>query len=136
AGQDDFRVIANGLGLVRQIVRINANAMSAHQARAEWQEVPLGSCRFEYRLSIDAQTIEYKGKFVNECDIDVALGIFDDLGSLSHPDGRRLMRACGNDLTIKLVDQFGHFRGGTRRHLLDGGHAVQLVAWIDTLGAV
>ena len=43
ACQDDVRVITDLLRLVREVIRIHPNAMSAYQARAERQEVPLGA---------------------------------------------------------------------------------------------
>ena len=43
AGEDHLRVVAELVGLVRQVVRIDADAVAADEARAERQEVPLGA---------------------------------------------------------------------------------------------
>src|SRR5690606_17924954 len=64
AGQNDFRVIADGLRLVRQVIRVHANAVPAHQAGPERQEVPLGTSSFQHGLCIDAQTVENNGQLV------------------------------------------------------------------------
>ena len=39
-GQDDLRLVAELLGPRRQVVGIDADAVSTDQARREWQEVP------------------------------------------------------------------------------------------------
>src|SRR5690606_32904170 len=66
ACQDNFRVIADGLRLVRQVVRIHAYAVAADQTGAERQEVPLSACRFQYSLGIDTQFIENKRQLIDE----------------------------------------------------------------------
>src|SRR5690606_40064764 len=53
AGQDDLGVVADGLRLVRQVVRVDADAVAAHQAGAERQEVPLGAGGLQHRFGID-----------------------------------------------------------------------------------
>ena len=48
AGQDDLRVVAQHVGLVGQVVGIDADAMAADQARLELQEVPFGAGGFQH----------------------------------------------------------------------------------------
>ena len=43
AGEDDLRVVAEHLGLVGQVVRVDADAVAADQAGPERQEVPFGA---------------------------------------------------------------------------------------------
>ena len=50
----DLRDIAELLGLVREIIGIDADAVATHQARAEIQEVPFGARRREYLGRVDA----------------------------------------------------------------------------------
>ncbi len=45
AREDHLGVVADLLRLVRQVVRVHTDAVTAHEARAEWQEVPLGARR-------------------------------------------------------------------------------------------
>ena len=54
AGQDHLRVVAEHLRLVRQVVRVDADAVAADQARAERQEVPLGAGRLQHLERVDA----------------------------------------------------------------------------------
>src|SRR5690349_2355089 len=81
-GKYHFRMVANKFCLVRQIVWINTDAMPANKAWPEWQEVPLGSGRFEHFQRIEPQFVKYDGKLVNQRDIQIALGILDHLCSL------------------------------------------------------
>src|SRR5690606_6498065 len=134
--KDDFGVIADALRLVRQVIRVNANAMPAHQSRPEWQKIPFCPCSFQYCLGVNAQTIENEGQLVDQGDIDVPLSILYDLGGFSHTDGRRFVGAGDNDVGIQAVHKVCHIRRGTRGDLPDVRHAVVLVAGVDPLGAV
>jgi len=136
AGEDDLGVVADGLRLVGEVVRIHADAVAADQARAEGQEVPLAAGGLQHGLGVDAHLVEDDGQLVDEGDVDVALGVLDDLGGLGHLDAFGLVGADDNDLAVELVDQLGHFGRGAGSDLLDGGDAVFLVARVDALGAV
>ena len=98
AGQDDLRVIADRLRLVGQVVRIDADAVAADQARPERQEVPLGAGGLQHVFGVDAQSVEDQRQLVDQRDVDVALGVLDDLGGLGHFDAGRLVRAGDDDL--------------------------------------
>ena len=135
-GQDDLGVVADGLGLVRQVIGVDADAVAAHQAGAKRQEVPLGAGGLEHGLGVDAHAVEDDGQLVDERDVEVALGVLDHLGGLGHPDAGRLVGAGGDDLAVERVDDVGHFGRGAGGDLLDGGDAVLLVAGVDALGAV
>src|SRR5690606_27015835 len=41
--ENDFRMVSNRLRLMSEVVRINPNAVPAHQTRLERQEVPFGT---------------------------------------------------------------------------------------------
>ena len=43
--QYDLRMIADHIGLVGQVIRIDTDAVSAYQAGPERQEIPFGACR-------------------------------------------------------------------------------------------
>jgi len=92
--------------------------VSAHQARLEGQEIPLAARRREYFLGVDLQAVEDEG------DVDVALGVLDDLGRLGDPDAAGLMGAGGDDAAVEVVDEVGDLGGGTRGYLLDVGQPV------------
>ena len=93
AGEDHLRVIADLLRLVRQVVRIDADAVAADQARAERQEVPLAAGGVQHLLGVDAEAVEDQRQLVDQRDVDVALGVLDDLGGLGDPDAGGLVRA-------------------------------------------
>ncbi len=61
---------------------------------------------------IDAELMEYDREFVHQCDIDVALGVFDDFGGFGDLDRRGAMdpgyvlrclreKACGSAMLLK-----------------------------------
>jgi hypothetical protein len=131
-----FRVVADLLGLVGQVVRVHADAVAAHQAGAERQEVPLGAGGLQHLLGVDAEAVEDQRQLVDQRDVHVALGVLDDLGGLRHADARGLVRAGGDDLPVQRIDPLGDLGGGAAGDLLDGGDAVFLVAGVDALGAV
>lgn len=136
AGEDDLGVVADGLRLVGEVVGVHADAVAADQARTEGQEVPLAAGGLQHGLGVDAHLVEDDGQLVDEGDVDVALGVLDDLGGFGHLDAFGLVGADDDDLAVELVDQLGHFGGGAGGDLLDGGDAVFLVARVDALGAV
>ncbi len=100
AGQDDFRVVADGLGFVGEVVRVNANAVAADQAGAKGEEIPLATGRLEYRLGVDTHLVEDECELVDEGDVEVALGVFDDLGGFSDLDAVSLVGACCDDFVV------------------------------------
>jgi hypothetical protein len=81
------------LRLVRQIVRIDADAVTADQPGAEWQEIPLAARGEQHLFGVDAEAVEEQRELVDQCDVDVTLSVFDDLGGFRHADARRLVRA-------------------------------------------
>ena len=74
-------------------------------------------------------------RLVDEGDVDIALGVLDDLGRLGHLDRRGGMRS-GNGQTIELVHEGSSLRGRARGDLDDVGDSPLLVARVDPLGAV
>ena len=134
--RDHVRVVADLLGLVGQVVGIHADAVAADQTGAERQEVPLGPGGFQHFMGVDAEAVEDQRQFVDQGDVDVALGVLDDLGRLGHADAGSLVGADGDDRAVQRIDEVGHLRGGAGGHLGDGFQAVLLVARIDPLGAV
>ena len=78
-GEDHLRVIAERVGLVRQVVRVDADAVAADEARTKRQEVPLRSGGLEHLERVDADLVEDQRKLVHQRDVEVALRVLDDL---------------------------------------------------------
>src|SRR5215472_5136947 len=57
-GQDDLRLIAGLLGPIRQIIRVDANAVTADQPRREFLEIPFRGGRCEHVTSINTDAFE------------------------------------------------------------------------------
>jgi hypothetical protein len=58
AGEDHLRVVAQHVRLVREVIRIDADAVSADESRPERQEVPFGARSFEDFERVDADLVE------------------------------------------------------------------------------
>ena len=136
AGEDDLGVIANGDGLVGEVVGVDADAVAADQAGAEGQEVPFAAGGFQHFQGVDAELAEDQRQFVHQGDVEVALGVLDDLGRLGDADAAGAVGAGGDDLAVEGVDDGGDFRAGAAGDLFNGGEAVVRVAGVDALGAV
>jgi len=121
---------------VGQVVRVDPDTVPSNQARREGEKVPLGpGCGQDVR-GPDVHAGEDQGEFIHEGDVDVPLGVLDDLGRLGHPDGRRQVGAGGDDGAVEFVDGPCRLRGGSRGDLPDAGHPVRLVSRVDALRAV
>ena len=129
-------MVAHFLRLVGQVVRVHANAVPAHQAGAERQEVPLGAGGFEHFERVDAELVEQDRQVVDQRDVEVALGVLDHLGGLGDLDAAGLVGACGDDARVQAVDEVGGGGGRAGGDFEDAGDAVGLVAGVDALGAV
>ena len=136
ARQYDLRVVANGFGLVRKVIRVYANAMAAHQAGPEGQKVPLAASGLQHGFGVDVHLVEDEGQLVDEGNVDVALGVFDHFGGFGHFDAAGFVGAGHDDLVVQGVYQVGNCWRGARGYFLDGGNAVLFVARVDALGAV
>src|SRR6056297_2699392 len=136
AGQDHLGVEADVLGLVGQVVRVHADAVAADQTGAERQEVPLGAGGFEYRAGVQAQLAEQHGQFVDQTDIHVALGVFDDFCRLGDPDILRFVRSRRNDRGVESVNEISSLGGGAGGYFFYCWEAVFAVARIYSFGAV
>ena len=51
-------MVAELFCLIREVIRIDADAVATDQARLEIQEIPLGACRFEYYCGIQPHFVE------------------------------------------------------------------------------
>ena len=95
--ENHLRVIADLRRFVRQIVGVHSNAMTPDQTRPKRQEIPLRTGGLQHFFGIDAEPLEYQGKLIDQCYVDVALHVLDDLGGLGDADAAGLMRAGAYD---------------------------------------
>ena len=136
AGEDDLGVVAVALGALGEVVWVHADAVAADEARAEGEKVPLGACGFQDVQGVDAHLVEDLGELVDEGDVDVALGVLDNLGGFGDLDGGGEVGAGGDDGSIDFVDILPDFRGAAGGYLADVLDGVLLVAGVDALGGV
>ncbi len=136
AREDDLAVVAKLLGTVCQVVGIDANTVTADEARPEVQEVPLRPCGLEHFERVDPHLVEDDGELVHEGDVDVALGVLDDLSSLRHFNAAGAMDTGLDDNAIDARDGVQRLLVAARDDLLDRGEAVDLVTGVDALRAI
>ena len=102
AGEDDLGQVAELLGLHRQIVRIDADAVTTDETRGELQEVPLGAGGFEDVVRADAHAIEDQRELVHQRDVEIALRVLDDLCRFGDLDGGCPVDAGPDDGAVNL----------------------------------
>ena len=103
-GEDNLGVVAGELCLVREVIRVHADAVPADEARPERQEVPLRAGGLQHLVSLDPQPLEDDRKLVDERDIEVALRVLDHLGRFGDFDRRRAVYARLHHRTVQLSD--------------------------------
>lgn len=136
AGEDDFGVVAVALGALGQVVGVDADAVSADESGLEGQEVPLGGCGFEDVGGVDAHQGEDFREFVDEGDVDVALGVLDYLGGFGYLDGGRQVGTGGYHAAVDFIYELADFRSRAGGDFPDMLYGVLLVAGVDALGRV
>ena len=134
--KDDFGVVTVLLGFLGEVVGVNANAVAPDEAGFEGEKVPFCGCSGKHVVGIDPHAVEDHGQFVDEGDIDVALGVFDHFGRFGYPDGGGEVCSSGDDGAVEGIHLVGRLGGGTGGDLFDFGDGVLLVAGVDTLGRV
>ena len=105
--EDDLRDVAHAFGLFGEVGRIEAETVATDQAGTERQEVPLGAGGLEDSLGVDAEASEQDGELVHQRDVQVALGVLDDLGGLGYADALGPVRAGSDDFAVERVHRFG-----------------------------
>jgi len=134
AGEDHFRVASDFLGLVSEVVGVDADAVAADEAGPEREEVPFAAGGGQDGVGVEAEAVKQHGQLVDEGDVDVALGVFDDLGRLGYADAGRKVGASGDDAVVQRIDEVGGLGRGAGGDLFDGGEAMLAVARVDALG--
>src|SRR5262245_4019798 len=118
-GQNHLRVIAEHVGLVGQVVRVDADAVSTDQARPERQEIPLAASGLQHFERVDTDPVEQDGELIHQRDVEIALGGLDDLGGFGHLDARDPEYASGDDALVKRSNFFECLRTVARYYLHD-----------------
>ena len=131
SGQDHFRVVTQAFGLVGKIVRIDADAMASDQSRAEGEKIPLRSCRFKDFEGVYSQALKNDGQLVHEGNVDVPLGIFNDLGRFRHFNGGGFIDSRLDDLSIDSLEELHCVPVGAGDDFNDALQGVDLVAGVD-----
>ncbi len=135
-GQDHVGVVAQHLGLVRQVIRVHTNAVAAHQPGAKRQKVPLGACGFQHFSRVQTHHVEDDGQLVHQRNVQVALGVFDHLGGLGHFQVGHTVHAGCHHLFVECRHPRQGLGGVTRHHFHGVAQGVLLVARVDALGRV
>ena len=126
-------MVAEQVRLVRQIVRVDADAMSTNQSWPKAQEVPFRAGCLQHLGRIDPDLMTDQGKLVDQRDVKVPLRVFDDLGGLRDLDAARPVHTCDNNARVdpgNLLERFGRIAGDK---LDDLRQRMLLVARIDAL---
>src|ERR1700683_4157308 len=103
--QNHLGVVTDFSRLVRQIVRVDTNAMTADQAWSKRQKIPFRACGLQHLFRVYAEPLEYECQFVDQGDVKVALRVFDDLGGFGDSDAVRLVRTGAYDRAVELIDE-------------------------------
>ena len=116
-----------------QVVGIDADAVAADKTRCEFEEVPLCSGRVQDVVRVDTHAVKNDRQLVDQSDVQVALGVLDDLGGFGNFDGGGFVHAAGHDRSIDRrndVEGFGILAGDD---LQDLGKRVLVIPGIDPL---
>ena len=88
-----------------EVIRIDADAVATHKTRTEWKEIPFAASCLKHGLCINPHFIKDNGKLIYKCDIDIALGVFDDLRGLCDLYAFCLVRTCRDNFIIQSIHQ-------------------------------
>src|SRR5690606_12507098 len=107
AGENDFRMVANALSFVGQVVGIDANAVATDQTGTERQAVPLGTGGREYGFGVDTHLVDDDRQFVDQRDVEITLCVLYDLGSFGALNAACLVGADSDDFVVQRINPFG-----------------------------
>ena len=136
AGQDHFGVEADRLRLVRQVIGIDTDTVTADKAWAVGVEVPFGAGGFQHLAGVETEILEQHGEFVDQRDVHVALNVLDDLGGLRHADRSHAMGAGRDNAAIDAIDKFGDLGRRAGCDFNNVGKAMLEIAGVDALGRI
>ena len=114
-GQNDMWLMPQLLGAVSEIVGVDTDAVSSHQAGLEREKVPLRARRVEHIPDRQIKLGKDLGQLIHERDVDVPLRVLDDLCRLCSLDG-------GGAEDLPAVDRPVHFGKKIQRLLVFSGN--------------
>ena len=129
-------MVSEFFGLPGEVVRIHTNAVATYQARSKGQEIPFGTRRFQYVVGVYANAVADDGKLVDQGNIDIALGVLDDLRSFG---GFYVGSAVYTGIHNNFIGPGDLLEGlcvTTGGHLGDGTYGVLFVTRVDALRGV
>jgi len=110
--------------------------VAADESGEELEKVPFGAGRAQHFERIDAELMEDDRQFVHQGDIDVALGIFDNLGGFGDLDRRGAMHSGLDNRLINFRHGLKRLGIAARNDLGYGLQPMHLIAGVDAFGAV
>ena len=122
--------------LVREVIGIDPDAVTADEAGGEGMEVPLGAGRREHVAGVDVHPVEDQGQLVHQCDVEIALRVLDHLRRFRHPDPGDAVNPGGDHGFVDAGDDVQGRRVLPGHDLRDAGKGVLPVAGVDALRRV
>ena len=136
AGKNNFRMIADLLCAVREVIGIDANAVATDKPRLELKEIPLCGGSRQNFVRIEAEFVKEDSEFIYQRDVDVPLRILDYLRCFRHLDRSSLVSARFYYRGVQRVNGLGRLWRRTARNFWDGGHPMELVPGIYAFGTI
>jgi len=87
-------------------------------------------------LCINTQPIENHCELIDQSDIEVSLGVFNDFCGFGDFNAAGFVSADYHNLAIELIDIFSDFGGGTRSDFNDVMNATLFVARVNSFRAI
>lgn len=101
---DEIGVVVYVFGFVQQVVWVYVDVVVVDQFGVEWQEVLFVVGCIQYVLCVDIELVEDQCQFVDQCDVDVVLDVFDYFGGFGYVDGWCWLGVGVDDVCIQCVD--------------------------------
>src|SRR5918992_3364629 len=133
AGQDHLGDIAQDPRLMGQVVGIHPDTMPSHKPRLKAQKVPLGGGGSQHLVGIDTHLVEDKRQLIHERNIEISLGILNDLSCLGDLDSRRPVHTGLNHRAIDRRDCIQCLWILPGDDLDNGGEGMFFITGIDPL---
>ena len=129
-------MVPQALGLEGEIVGIHPDAVPPHQPGAEGEKIPFRPRRLQNLQRVDALALKNQGQFIHQGNVEVTLGVLDDLGGLRSLDVGGHVNPSRDDGAVNLRHETCSLRGISGDDLPDLFHRMFLVTRIDALGGI
>ena len=120
--------------LIGEVVRVDTDAMAAHQTGPEFQEIPFRACRLKHFRCVKTHAVKNNRQLIHEGNIQIALGIFDHLRRLGDADARCFENPRFHYRPIGFREPGQCLRRIAGNDFHDAREGVLFVARINTLG--